>query len=92
MVRADALTRTRRVDELPSEIGTFAGRHHPAHHVPAEDVEHHVQRVTGPLLRPTKLGSKSAPHLIGSCGQQLRFLVRRMDELIAPLAYLVVFL
>ncbi len=52
----------------------------------AEDVQDHVQVEARPFGRTLELGDVPGPHLVGRERQQLRFCVRRMNELIAPLA------
>ncbi len=73
-------------DEGLRQFGAFAMRDHPPHDVPAEDVQDHVEIEVRPLGRPEQLGDVPAPQLVRRGGQQLGLLVRRMDQLIAPLA------
>jgi hypothetical protein len=45
----DALSLAAHGDQLLGEPCEFAVRQHPAHHVAAEDIEHHVEVVVRPL-------------------------------------------
>ena len=74
------------LDQPLGQLCAFAHRYHPAGDVAAEHIEDHVEIKVGPLGRPQQLGDVPAPELIGSRGQQFRFLVGRMGELIAALA------
>src|ERR1041385_2427907 len=74
------------VDEPRGQFGALAGSHHPTGDVAAEDVEDDVEIKVGPFDRPQQLGDVPAPKLVRCRGQQLRFLVRRMHELITTLA------
>ena len=88
LLAADALPGTGLADELLGQRGAFAMGHHPADHVAAEHVEHHVEVEVGPLRRAQQLGDVPAPQLVGPAGQQLRGGVGGMPELIAPLPHL----
>src|ERR1039457_4447179 len=74
------------LDELLAQFSGFPIRDHPAGNVAAENVEDDVQIEVGPLDRTPQLGDVPAPKLVGRRGQQLGFLVRRMNQLIASLA------
>src|SRR5450631_1452052 len=74
------------LEELRGQFGTFPSRHHPAGDVAAENIQDDIQIVVRPLDRTAQLGDVPAPKLVGAGGQQLRFLVSRMNELIAALA------
>src|ERR1035437_163779 len=54
--------------------------------VAAEHIEDHVEIEISPLGGTAQLGDVPAPQLIGRGGEQFRFPVRRMSELIAALA------
>src|SRR4030095_4651121 len=73
------------VDELLGQFGALALGKQPAHDMAAEDVQD-VQVEARPFGRTLELWYVPGPHLVGRECQQLRFCVRRMDELIAPLA------
>jgi hypothetical protein len=75
-------------DELAGQFLALPMRHHPADDIPAEDVEDYIEVEVGPLGGAQQLGDVPTPELIGSGGQQLRFLVGRMDELVAAFAAL----
>src|SRR5437773_6258647 len=53
-------------DEPLGQRGALAMGHHPADHVPAEDVEHDVEIEVGPLRRPQQLRNVPAPQLVAS--------------------------
>jgi hypothetical protein len=72
------------LDQAFGKLGALTGSHHPPDHIAAEDVENHVEVVVGPFDGAKKLGGISGPDLIGARGQELRFLVRGMTQLIAP--------
>ncbi len=74
------------LDELLGQFGAFPVRDHPAGNVATEDVEDDVEIEVGPLDRTPQLGDVPTPKLVGRGGQQLGFLVSRMNELIAALA------
>ena len=71
---------------LLASVGAFAGRDHPADHVAAEDVENDVEVKIGPLGGTAQFGDVPTPQPIGRGGQQLRFLVLGMSELITAFA------
>jgi len=80
----DKLFFTSLFDQAFGELGALTGSHHPSHHIAAKNVENHVEIVVGPFHRSKKFGDIPGPDLIGACGQELRFLVRGMTQLIAP--------
>src|SRR5437588_2418442 len=75
-------------DELLGQFGAFPVGDHPAGNVAAEDIDDDVEIEVGPLDWTPQLGAVPAPKLVGRRGQQLGFLVGRMNELIAALARL----
>ncbi len=91
LVRLDGLLFTGCFDELAGQLGAFAQGHHPADDVTAEDVEDDVEVKIGPLGGAAQLGNVPTPKLIGRSGQQFRFLLLRMDEMIAALARCAIF-
>ena len=86
LVRQDVLLFASLLDELAGQCGAFARRHHPADDVAAEDVENDVEVKVGPLGGTAQFGDVPTPQPIGRGGQQLRFLVLGMSELIAAFA------
>jgi|GEM_PF-2073527 len=77
-------------DQALGQLGGFAGSHHPAHHVSAEDVQDDVEVEVDPLGRAQQLRDIPAPDLIGARSQQFRLLVLRMPKLVASLLQLAV--
>ena len=73
-------------DQLFGQLCGFTQGDHPAHHVAAEDIEAHVQVLAAPVDRAFECREIPAPDLVGQSREQLRFDVRWMDALIAPLA------
>ena len=65
----DPLPGARGLDQPFGQRRAFAGRHHPADGVAAEDVQDHVQVEVGPLGRPQERGEVPAPQLVGPRGQ-----------------------
>src|SRR5450759_2635546 len=75
-------------DELFGQFFGFPISQHPSQDITAENVEDDVQIEIRPLGRAQQLGDVPTPELIGSSGQQLRFLIGRMGELVAAFARL----
>ena len=71
-----------------ASAAALAMRHHPADDVAAEDVEHHVEVVVGPLRRAQELGDVPAPDLVGAQWRAAPASVRGVAQLVAPLAHL----
>jgi len=65
--------------------------HHPSHHVPAEDVDDHVEIIVRPLYRPLEFRDVPRPELIGRTGKQLGLLVMGMRKLISPFPHFLMF-
>src|SRR6266702_4474480 len=82
----DRLLFRARLDQLLGERCRLPVRHHPAHHVTAEDVQEHVQVEVGPLRRAQELGDIPGPDLIRARREQLGLGIRGMAQLVAPLA------
>jgi hypothetical protein len=59
----------------------------PPDHVAAENVEHHVQVVIGPLGWAEQVGDVPTPDLIGLRRQQFRLGIGRMAQLVTTLAH-----
>lgn len=72
--RNDALFLTRVGDQPLGQLGGFAGRHDPANHVAAEDVQDDVEVEVGPLGRPQQLRYIPCPALIGTRASSSGFL------------------
>ena len=81
LVLADGL-----LDDFLGQFGAFTVRDHPAGNAAAEDVEDDVEVEVTPLDRAAQFGDVPAPKLVGRRGQQLGFLLGRMNELVAALA------
>jgi hypothetical protein len=73
------------LDEALGEFRTLAWGHHPADDITAEDIQDDVEVEVRPFGRSEQLGDVPTPKLVGGSGQQFRFLVRRMGELITAL-------
>src|SRR5579863_1847848 len=73
------------LNELLGQFGALLVGDHPASNVAAKDVNDDVKIEVGPLDRTAQLGDVPAPKLVGRSGQQLGFLVDRMNELVAAL-------
>ena len=86
--RLDFLFAARIRNEAFGQFRTLTVGNHPAHHITAEDVEDHVEIKIGPLRRAEQFRDIPAPELVGSGGQQFRFGVSRMRELVAALTRL----
>jgi hypothetical protein len=69
LLAGDALPGAGFTDEPLGQRGALAMGHHPADHVPAEDVEHDVEVKVGPLRRPQQLRNVPTPQLVGPAGQ-----------------------
>ena len=67
------------------QLRALARCHHPADHIPAEDIQNDIEVEVGPFGCPLQFGDVSAPELIRRSGQKLRLLIRRVGELIAAL-------
>lgn len=74
------------LNEVFGQFGRFPLGDHPAGNITAEDVDHYVELEVVPFDRPPQFGDVPAPQLIGCGGQQLRFLIGRMNGLVAALA------
>ena len=85
LITGDGLLAAGICKELPGELRAFAMGDHPADNVAAEDIEHDVKVEVSPLGRPKQFSDVPAPELVGGRGEQLMFLVRGMDQLIAAL-------
>ena len=85
LMRTDALLGTRRRDQALRQARTLRHGNHPAHDVPTEEVEDHVQRVIEVRDGPLQLGDVPCPYLIRRRRDQLGLRVHRMPRLIAPL-------
>jgi hypothetical protein len=85
LVRADPLLEARGFDQALGQTGVLVRRDHPAHDVTAEQIEDHIQRVIQVRDRPLQLGEVPGPDLIGRRRHELRFGIRRMPRLGAPL-------
>ena len=73
-------------DQLLGQLSRLGFGDHPADHVTAEDVKNHVQVVVDALAGATELGNVPTPHLVRAGGQQLRFLVGWVAQLVTPAA------
>lgn len=87
--RKDAVVLASFLDELAGQSSIFPEGDHPAHDVPAVDVQDHVQIVIGPLDRAAQLGDVPGPNLVGPRGQQFRRRIGCMGALLASLSDLV---
>ena len=87
----DGVAREGVVDQPLGQDRRFLMRHHPAHHVPAEDVQDHVEVELGPLRRSQQFGHVPGPDLVRQGRQQLERRILRMPQLIPPLPDVVVF-
>lgn len=74
-------------NKLLGQLGGFLLGHHPADDVAAEDVEDDIQMEAGAPDRPLQFRDVPTPDLIGHYGQQFRFGVLGMAQLVATLAH-----
>src|SRR5712691_12628764 len=86
LVRPDRLFEAGRFYHALRQAGVLVRRDHPAHDVPAEEIEDHIQRVIEVGDRPLQLRDVPRPDLIRRRGHELRFGVGRMPRLVPPLA------
>ena len=89
LLRRDPLTLTAGLDQDSGQVSRLALSHHPAHHIPAEDVEDDIQIEVAPHRRTAQFGDVPRPHLIGGRGQQLRLGGGRVPQWVAPFPDLV---
>ena len=82
----DLLLLARVGGEPSGQVRTPAWCQHPADDVTAKDVKDDVEIEVGSFERAAEFGDVPAPKLIGCGGQLFRFLIRRMDALVAPFA------
>ena len=82
----DVLLRATFLDQSLGQLRAFAISDHPPGNVTAEHVEDHVEVEVGPLDGSEQLADVPTPQLIRSRGQEFRFLIRRMGQLVAALA------
>ena len=71
--------------QLTGKGGKFPVRHHPSHHIAAEDIENDIEVVIGPLCRSLKFGNIPRPDFIRGPCKNLRFGIPRTDQLISSL-------
>ena len=74
-------------DEQFGQGARLAVGDQPTDDVAAEDVEHDVQVVVGPLRRAQQLGNVPTPDLVGAGREQFGLGVGRMAQLIAAFAH-----
>jgi hypothetical protein len=64
--RGDAVLLAGAEDQFPGQVGALAGGDHPAHRVPAEDVQDHIEVEELPLAGSPQLGDVPGPDLVGA--------------------------
>ena len=74
------------LDQPLGQFGAFAVGDHPTDDVATKNIQDDVKMIDGPFHGAAQLGDVPAPQLVGSGGQQLRLLIRRVSELIAAFA------
>jgi hypothetical protein len=72
-------------DEPLGQAGRLPLGDEPADHIPAEDVQDHVEVEVHPLHRALELGDIPGPDLVGRAGRGARPVVRRVVQLVPPL-------
>lgn len=72
-------------DQTSGQCSRLPMGHHPAHHKTTEDIQDHIEIEVNPLGRSLEFGDVPGQDLIGPGGQQLRFVVSRMAQLISSL-------
>jgi hypothetical protein len=75
----------RRFDEALRQTGAFVPRNHPGDHVPAEQIEDHIEGEVDVLRGSLQLGNVPRPDLRRRRRHKLRLGVNGMPRLIAPL-------
>lgn len=65
LVAIDLVFDARVLDQPQGEASRFSFGQHPADHIPAEDIDDHVEVKIGPLDRTQELGDIPRPYLIG---------------------------
>src|ERR1019366_4452131 len=83
LVRLDVLLVAGIGNQPFGQLRGFARRHHPADHVPAENIPDDIEIEVGPLGLALQLGDVPTPELIRRRGQKLWLLICRMGEVIA---------
>jgi hypothetical protein len=68
--RLDILFFTSLFNQFLRQGGQFPMGHHPSHHVPAEDIDDHVEIIVRPLYRPLEFRDVPRPELIGRPGKK----------------------
>jgi hypothetical protein len=84
LVAVDALAGERVGDEGFGEFAGLGRRHHPAHHVAAEDVDDHEQLVVDAPLGARQLGDVPTPYPVRCGGHELGLLAGRVGALPSP--------
>jgi len=92
LIRLDVLTQASGSDQFFGQTGRFALGDQPADHIAAENIQDVVQKILSPLGRTEQLGNIPAPQLVGFGRQQLGLDVIGVAQLIAALAYLLIFI
>ena len=87
LLRLDVLTLVGFCDELLGQGSLFTGRHHPANHVSAENVDDDVEMVVTPFCGAAQFRYVPAPELIGRGRKKLWLAIRGMSELVASFAH-----
>jgi len=87
--RADVLFAGSGVDQAFGEFSAFAAGDHPPDDKTAEDIEDDVEIEVGPFGRAMEFSEIPRPELVGSGGEEFRFGVGGMAELVAPFTELV---
>jgi hypothetical protein len=88
LIGCDVLALATLGDQDLGQRGRFLASQQPADDVAAKDVEQHVEVVVRPLDGAQELGDVPAPDLVRPGGEQFRLPIRRVPELVAPLAHL----
>jgi len=88
-VRDDAaVDADRLLDEMLRQITQLRRVHLPVYDPPGEYVDHDVQVVAHPRIRPLQFRYVPRPYFVRAAGYQLRFLRRRVTGLRSPLVHL----
>jgi hypothetical protein len=87
--RADVLFAGSGVDQAFGEFSAFAAGDHPTDDKAAEDIEDDVEIEIGPFGGAMEFGEIPRPELVGSGGEEFRFGIGGMAELVATFPELV---
>ena len=78
-------------DQIGRQFSHFVRAHHPAHHLPTEDIYDHITLVGGPFSGTAQRGDIYGRDQVRGRGHQLRPSVGRVYPLVTTLSYRMAF-